>query len=422
MDFGLPVRKASKPLSDTIVADLKPGLNPRKVPDASAPGLHLLISPTGIKSWRFRYQRDRREFVITLGKFEPKAGALHMTTTKARAEAYKLKAQLQAGAHPAEEMKQAKLPDKITFKFAADEYLKAYLLGFGTGRKRKPAASTQANARRSLGYCRSLHKRAIAGITPGEYQAVIMDLAKQEKFESAVKCRRFISKVCQYAFSMHWIARNPIPDLLPPPNPQSEGFAAIVEPVEFGKLLRTIQAYDGNQVVRLALLILAYTFVRPGELRLATWKEIDFKSATWTIPAARMKTRKPHKVMLSRQALALFKQREQDAFLPLPSHFCFPSTTHNGRPLSENTLNFAMRSMGIDTRLTHTAHGFRKSASTMLNEAGEDRDLIEISLSHGDEDRVRAVYNKAEYLPARRELMQTWADMVDRMRTGKGKP
>ena len=267
----------SKPLTDAAIAQLKPGLQPYKRTDGGTPGLHLWVSSAGTKTWRFRYQRDKREYVMTLGHYQPKVAKHHMSLDRARSEAYRLKAEIRAGAHPAEDRNREREPDKFTFEYVAKEYIEYFL--HGTAKKRKPAASTAAYTQRALKACKPLHDRGIADIKPSEFQEVIFKQVKDENFESARKIRSFLNKTCAYAYGMGWIARNPIPGLPRPPTPgdTEKGFAAILEPEAFGKLLRIIEAYDGNKIIKTALQILPHIFVRPGELRFATWREINFK-------------------------------------------------------------------------------------------------------------------------------------------------
>jgi integrase len=380
----------------------------------------LLVGTSGTKTWRFRYQRERREYVLTVGHFQPKGKAEHhMSLALARAGAYQLQAELQAGGHPAAKRDQNKNPDSVTFEHAATEYI-AYFMN-GAGKHRRPAKSTQTYTNLAYRYCKPLYKRPIAEIQPQEFQAIIFGIVKEEKFEAARKTRGFLNKLCRHAYGMGWLPRNPIPDLPTPPAPNTDGFPAITTPARFGDLLRKLDAYDGNVVIRTALRLLPHVFLRPGELRLAKWREVDFKAEVWTIPADRTKLRRNHKVPLSKQAWMILADYQMDMEYPGPGEFIFPSTTHRTRPMSDGTLNFALRHIGIDTKLVHTAHGFRKSASTLLNEAGKNKEIIELCLAHGDPDRVRADYNKAEMLAERKALMQFWSDTIDRLKKAKKK-
>jgi integrase len=178
--------------------------------------------------------------------------------------------------------------------------------------------------------------------------------------------------------------------------------------------MRAMAAYHGHFATICALRLSALTFVRPGELRQWEWSEISADGAEWRIPAAKMKMKAPHLVPLSRQACDLLEELR-----PLTGHrrYVFPSVRDPKRPMSENTINVALRGLGYSGEQM-TAHGFRSMASTLLNEEGFNRDWIERQLAHAERDAVRAAYNYAEYLPERRRMMQAWADLLDSLRTG----
>jgi len=189
--------------------------------------------------------------------------------------------------------------------------------------------------------------------------------------------------------------------------------AAIVDEPRFGGLLRSVDAFDGWPSIRSALQFLALTFSRPGEVRLAKRSEIDFANAVWRIPAERMKMRRPHEVPLARQAVAVLREIWPVSEL---GDYIFPSARTYQRPLSDAAFNSALRRMGF-AQDEMSAHGFRASASTILNERGFDADVIEAALGHQDENTIRRAYNRATYWPERVDLMQKWADMLDHFRT-----
>jgi integrase len=194
----------------------------------------------------------------------------------------------------------------------------------------------------------------------------------------------------------------------------TKNFAAITEFAKVGELLRAIDGYDGQPATAAALKLAPYVFVRPGELRAAEWSEFTFDGdeLTWRIPAERMKMRKPHIVPLSRQAVAILR-----ALQPVTSYdrYAFPAIGGGGRPLSENTLNGALRRLGYPSDQI-TPRGFRSIASALLNERGVSPDLIELQLAHAERNKVRVAYNRAQRLAERREMMQKWADYLDGLR------
>jgi integrase len=188
----------------------------------------------------------------------------------------------------------------------------------------------------------------------------------------------------------------------------------ITDPKKIGDLLRAIDGYEGHFVTKCALKLAPLVFVRPGELRHAEWREIDFDKHEWRIPGEKMKMRAVHIVPLSKQVLAILKE-----LYPLTGggKYVFPSIRSNARPMSENTVNGALRRLGY-SKDEMTGHGFRSMASTLLNEQGWHRDAIERQLAHAERDNVRAAYNYAEHLPERKKMMQAWADYLDGLRNG----
>jgi integrase len=179
--------------------------------------------------------------------------------------------------------------------------------------------------------------------------------------------------------------------------------------------MRAIEGYSGHPVTALALKLAPLVFVRPGEFRQAEWSEFDLEGAEWRIPAARMKMREHHIVPLARQALAILRELQPFA---RGGRYVFRSLRSRGRPMSNNTINGALRRLGYSGE-EQTGHGFRSMASTLLNEQGFPPDVIELQLAHSERNKVRAAYNKAQRLPERRKMMQAWADYLDGLRAGK---
>jgi integrase len=196
-------------------------------------------------------------------------------------------------------------------------------------------------------------------------------------------------------------------DALPPA--RAKHHASITNPSEIGQLMRAIKSYIGAFPTACALQIAPYVFVRPGELRHAEWSEIDLDNAEWRIPPEKMKMRTTHIVPLASQVVSILKELQP---LTGSGKYLFPSNRTRTRPISNNTINAALRRMGY-TKEQMTAHGFRSMASTLLNEQGWNKDAIERQLAHSERDGVRAAYNYAEYLPERKKMMQAWADYLD---------
>ena len=223
------------------------------------------------------------------------------------------------------------------------------------------------------------------------------------------------SQVFRYAIATGRAERDIAADLRGALKPVKEtNLASIKEPKGIGALLRNIDAYTGNVIVRAALRMAPYVFVRPGELRRAEWSEFSL-DAEWRIPAERMKMRQLHIVPLSRQVLTVLDDLRQYTGR---GRYLFPSMRANSAPISDMTLLAGLPRLGYGKE-EMTVHGFRSMASTLLNEQGYNRDWIERQLAHGERNSIRAAYNYAEYLPERRRMMQEWADYLDELRESK---
>ncbi|MCI0601352.1 MAG: site-specific integrase, partial [Beijerinckiaceae bacterium] len=258
--------------------------------------------------------------------------------------------------------------------------------------------------------------RPIAEITAAEVLAVLRQVETSGRLETARRLRAIIGQAFRFAVATGRAMNDPTSALrgaLTAPIVQHR--AAIVEPVRFGALLRAIDDYDGTPEVRFALQLLALTFTRPGELRFAAWKEFDLDARMWTIPARRMKMRRPHRVPLAPQVIAILEELRT---LTGQYELLFPGVRSPARPLSENTLNAALRRLGY-AKDDMSSHGFRAAASSLLNECGKwNADAIEAQLAHVDANAVRKAYARAEYWTERVEMMAYWADRLDELRRG----
>ncbi len=233
--------------------------------------------------------------------------------------------------------------------------------------------------------------------------------------ETAHRVRSLCGQVFRYAIVTGRSERDPSADLKGAlTTVKATRFATITNPLEVGGLLRAIDDYSGDFLTKCALKLAALVFVRPGELRHAEWSEFDFDKQEWLIPGEKMKMKDDHIVPLSRQAMAVLPEIK-----PLTGNgaYVFPSMRTNRRPMSENTVNAALKRMGY-TKEQMTGYGFRAMASTMLNEQGFDADWIEVQLAHAERNKVRAAYNRAKYLPQRKGMMQHWADYLESLKVG----
>src|SRR5580704_18748515 len=381
----------------------RPKAKPYKLSDGS--GLHLLVEPNGSKLWRFRYQFDRKEKMMSLGSFPEVSLA---TARTKRDEARKLVA---AGTDPSLQKQLAKivasLEAKNTFGAVAEDYLKEM-------QEKGSAASTMSKNRWLLQELAApLMKRPITKITSAEILALLKRVEKTGRRETARRLRGAIGTVFRFAIANLKAENDPTfalrGSLL---TPQVQHRAAITDERQLGALMVSIDEYDGWPTVRTALQLIALTMTRPVEIRLMRRSEINWPKATWQIPAERMKTRRPHDVPLSKQALAVLRDIWD---LSHGDGLVLPSVRSVVKPLSENSMNSALRRMGY-TKDQMCPHGFRSSASTILNERGYDHDVIETALAHQDEDEVRRAYNRAKYWPQRIKLLQDWAELLDQFR------
>ena len=258
----------------------------------------------------------------------------------------------------------------------------------------------------------------IATITAPDLLATLKRIESRGAHETAHRTKARCGQVFRYAIATGRATRDPAADLRGALAPVvSRNFSSITDADGVGELLRTIDRYSGQHVTRCALKLSPLVFVRPGELRRAQWSEIDFDKAQWRIPAARMKMREEHIVPLSEQALAVLRELHP---LTGQGRYLFPSLRTLKEPMSENTVNAALRRMGYD-KDTMTGHGFRALASTRLNEMGWAPDVIERQLAHAERNKVRAAYNRASYMAERGKMMQAWADYLDALRNDLGK-
>jgi integrase len=257
-----------------------------------------------------------------------------------------------------------------------------------------------------------LGKQIIDTITAPELLSVLRRIEQRGAIEPAHRILQNCSKIFCYAIATGRAQRDIAADLRGALKTyKNRHLPTIIGPKEIGKLLRAIDDYQGFFVTKCALRLAPLFFVRPGELRKAEWSEFNFEAAEWRIPAHKMKMREMHIVPLAKQAIAILEELKP---LTGNSKYLFPGIRYPNRPMSENTVNCALRRLGY-TNDEMTGHGFRSMASTLLNEQGWNRDAIERQLAHGERDKVRATYNFAEYLPERRKMMQHWADYLENL-------
>lgn len=391
------------PLSSLAIQNARPRERFYLLTDGN--GLHLLVKPSGSRLWRLRYRFGGKQNMLSLGSFP------EISLADARARRDDARKLLANGIDPSRQKKLDKIAAasaaKNTFGAIVEEHLKN-LEESGT------AASTMTKNRWYLQNLASpLTELPITEITSAEILSLLKKIEKSGRRETARKVRGSIGSVFRLAIITLRATNDPTFPLrraLLKPNVQHR--PAIIDEVQLGALMVAIDEYDGWPTIRAALQLTAVTMTRPGEIRFMQRSEIVWPKGMWRIPAVRMKMRRPHDVPLSGQALAVLRD-----IWPLSEghELVLPSIRSPLKALSENAMNAALRRMGY-TKDEVCAHGFRSSASTILNERGYDRDVIEAALAHQDEDQIRATYNRAKYWPQRVKLMQDWADLLDEFR------
>ena len=392
------------PLTDTGVRAIKPVARPQKVADGG--GLYLFVTPNGTKAWRLAYRYNGKQKALSLGVYPI------VTLGEARARRERAKKQLADGIDPSAQRKLDKITARAgqnSFRAIAEELLEKHRV---EGR----AQATLDKNRWLLEIAfDAFGAKPVSDITAVELLAALRRFEERGRYESARRLRSTCGMVFRFAIATGRATRDISMDLRGALTaPKVKHRAAIVDPAEVAALLRAIDGYDGHPQTKAALQIAPHVFVRPNELRYAEWSEFDFESATWIIPARRMKMKREHRVPLSRQVLETLGYLRK---LTGRGRLVFPSTRSALRPLSENTLNAALRRLGYGPDQV-TVHGFRTTASTRLNEMGRwNPDAVERQLAHQEENDVRRAYlHAAQFWNERIAMMQAWSNYLDDLR------
>ena len=394
-----------KSLTAVAVKNAKPRGKPYRL--AAGKGLYVEVMPTGAKYWRWKYRFGGKEKRLALGVYDEVSLA---AAKDARDEA---RATLRNGIDPGAKRKAERLAARVAAATSFEAVAREWLEKQAT----KLAPNTIARAERLLESLAFpwIRTRPVSEITPPELLEVLRRVESQGKLETAQRLKQRCGQIFRYAIATGRAERDPSADLRGAlATPKVRHRAAITDPAEVGALLRSIEGFSGQFVTHCALRLLPLLFVRPGELRHAEWSEIDLDAAEWRIPAERTKMRRPHLVPLSTQAVEILRDLEP---LTGRGRFVFPGIRTIRRPISENTINAALRRLGY-SKEEMTGHGFRSLATTLLNEQGWPPDVIERQLAHIERNKVRAAYNRAEHLGERRKMMQAWADYLDGLRAG----
>lgn len=385
------------PLSDTTIRTAKPKDKLYRLTDAN--GLCLEVTPTGSKLWRYRYRFNGSAKMLALGAYPA------VTLLKARQLRDGARQLLIEGTDPGEQKKTAKQAQRVeglTFETLAREWF-AY-------NAPRWAESTTYKAKLYLenDLIPGIGSRPVKAITRPDLVDLVRKVEARGTLNAAGKIRQWLHQIFRYGLAKGVVDTNPATDLsVVAAPPKAARHHPHVTFAELPELLAKSETANIHSLTRHAIRLLTLTAVRPGELRQAPWAEFDLERATWTIPAERMKARRPHVVPLPRQAVAILRQLQE---VTGRYELVFAGANPQ-RPMSENTINKALRLMGYEGR--QTGHGFRHLLSTELNGRGYNKDWIERQLAHGDTDEIRGTYNHAAYVEQRREMMQSWADSID---------
>lgn len=391
-------------LTDTKLRALKPKATIYRVADSN--GLTIEITPAGTKLWRYRYRFNGKASMAALGEYPS------VSLADARTERERLRALLRAGANPtlvarAERAARAEQGANTFGAVALERLAKVEKEGLSVGsvsRERRLITKDMAG----------VFDVPISEITAPLLLATLRKLEARGVVETAHRARGLAGRVFRYAIATGRTDRNPAADLAGAlQQPTTKHFASITDPTQIAQLLQALFQYHGSPVTIAALKLAPMVFVRPNELRKAQWNQIDLGAAEWRYTAS--KTRTAHVVPLSTQAVEILRDLHP---LTKRSEFVFPGVRSASKPMSENTINAALRALGFDGD-TMTGHGFRAMARTVLDEVlGFRPDFIEHQLAHAVKDPNGRAYNRTSHLTERRKMMQAWADYLDTLRTG----
>jgi len=393
-------------LTDMKVKSAKPAEKQYKLSDGK--GLYLLILPSGGKYWHFRSKAGGKEKLMSFGTYP------EVSLADAREKREAARKQIANGIAPSEIRKAQKAArgeaEANSFEVIAREWHGKFLVDKSDSYREKILANFERDVFPWIG------KHPITDLKAPELLMMLRRIESRGSLETAHRTRSACSQVFRYAIATGRAERDCAADLKGALPPYKKGHhAAITEPKQVAPLLRAIEDFEGSFVVKCALRISPYVFVRPGELRMAEWSEIDLEAGEWSIPGDKMKMKQPHLVPLSSQAIDILKELK-----PLTGHskYVFPCHRSPLRPMSENALRVALRRMGYSNDEI-TPHGFRAMARTILDEVLQVRpDFIEHQLAHAVKDPNGRAYNRTAHLAERKKMMQLWADYLDGLKTG----
>jgi len=397
-------------LSAVQVRNAKPQSKPYKLTDGH--GLFLHVAKSGKKTWRYRYKIAGSESTFVMGEYP------QMSLENARKERIAIQEMVKAGINPAKQRRKVRRKTiekeaegtklkKNSFEQVALEWIEQQRERWSRDHANAVLATLRADAFPILGDI------PVDTIQPPQVLQVIRAIEKRGALEIASKVLQRITAVLRYAVQTGKAAYNPASEMRGVLKSRKVQHRAALLADDLPEFLKTLSKGDLHITTKLALQFVILTATRSGEVRGATWDEIDFENKLWRIPAERMKMDTPHNVPLSDQAIAILKQIGN---LFGQEGLVFPGIKDQSKQLSENTLLYALYRLGYHSRAT--VHGFRATFSTIANESGFSGDVIEKALAHEERNKVRAAYHRSEYLEQRRELMQWWADYLEAIKAG----
>ncbi len=403
------------PLSDTKIRTTKPTDKPIKLFDGG--GLFLLVTPTGGKLWNLKYRISGKETRIALGAYPD------VSLAEARQRRDQAKTLLANGVNPSETkkaQKSAQTQEQDTFEVIAREWHAKYAPTWADSHADKIIRRLELFVFPWLG------KKPIRSITAPDILSLLRKLEDRGTLDTAHRVKQNCGQVFRYAIATGRADRDPTPDLRGAlPTAHKNHYASITDPIGVAQLLRAIDGYQGNFVTVCALRLAPFFFVRPGELREAEWSEFDLEQGLWNVPVERMKLKKSekirrkgefHLVPLATQAVTTLRELHA---LTGSGRYVFPSLRTGSRPMSNNTVNGALRRLGYDTKTEITGHGFRAMARTIMDEVLHVRpEIVEHQLAHAVRDPLGRAYNRTTYLQERKAMMQSWADYLEGIKAG----
>jgi len=393
------------PLTDIKIRKAKAQGEAYRLSDSGS--LYLWITPSGGKLWRWAYRHEGKEKLMSFGKYPDVPLAL---ARERHAEARKL---LATGTDPMAQRKVQKNAEKAAIENSFQSIASLWLEHWQDGKS--PRHVEYIKRRMDADILPCLGARSIVEIEAPELVAMANAIQDRGARDIAKRALETVGQVFRYSIAHGYSKRNPASEIRPSDILKSTRKVnyARVDARELPGLLRAIEVYQGTHVTRLAIKLMALTFVRTSELIGAKWKEFDMQTGRWDIPAERMKMRTPHIVPIARQALEVLEMLHD---LTGNSEWLFPGDRNASKPMSNNTILKALERMGYKGRMT--GHGFRGLASTILHEQGYAHDHIELQLAHAPRNAVSAAYNHALYLEPRARMMQDWADYLERTQRG----